>query len=259
MATSVLRRTLEKVSRHVYFTRRLPARFNRLRLRISPSASLKYWKGFEQPGFNDIYDFVENYVKPGFVVWDVGANVGLFAFSAASRAQREGRVLCLEPDHWSVSLLKRSCAYNRGLAAPVDILPMAVSDALSIEWLNVPNRSRAATHLDLAGGAGQDLVGGVREQHLVPTVTLDWVANYYPKPQIIKIDTDGAELRVLNGALSLLRECRPIIEIEVYERNADAVTEFLIKLGYVLYDYNDGESGKRRVERAVYNTLAIPS
>jgi FkbM family methyltransferase len=254
----VLRRMIEYCSRHVCFTRRLPARFGSLRLRLSPGASLIYYLGLNRPNFNDLYDFAEHYVQPGQTVWDVGGNMGVFSFAAAARARTSGRVLCLEPDLWSVRLLKRSCAYNRGLAAPVDVVPVAASDNLALEWFNIPERSRAASHLALAGGAGEEITGAVREQHLVPTVTLDWLAGYYPPPQVIKIDVDSCEYRVLTGGRALLEQHHPIIFTEVYERNADAVSAYLHALGYTLYDFTRGEAGKKIIARASYNTLALP-
>jgi FkbM family methyltransferase len=254
-----LRRLAERCSRQMHLTRRLPARFGALRLRVSPGASLSYYRGLRQPSFSALYNFAEYHVQPGQTVWDVGPNMGVFAFAAAARAQIAGRVLCLEPDLWSVNLLQRSCRYNRGRAAPVDVLPVAVSDDLGLEWLNIPDRCRAATHLaSSAGGAGVEVTGIIREQHLVPTVTLDWLAHRYPIPQVIKIDVDGSEVRVLEGGRTLLRQHRPVLLIEVFERNADAVSTLLRELDYTLFDYDQDETGRKPILRATYNTLALP-
>jgi len=254
----LVRRIAERLSRQVRFTRRLPARFGGLRLRVSPAASLIYYRGLQVPNFDDLYDFAEHYVRPGQTVWDVGSNMGVFTFAAAARAQTTGRVLALEPDLWSVNLLRQSCAFNRGLAAPVDVLPVAVSDSLSLLWLNIPERTRAATHLAIAGGAGAEITGPVREQHLIPAVSLDWLGDHYAPPHVIKIDVDGGELRVLTGGRALIARHRPIILVEVYERNADAVSALLHDLGYTMFDYTGGEAGKTVVTRAVYNNLALP-
>lgn len=253
-----LRRVLEYFSRHVEFDRRLPAHFGSLRLRVSPGASLIYYRGLRRPNFDDLYDFAEHHVQPGHTVWDVGGNMGVFSFAAAARAGTSGRVLCLEPDHWSVRLLRQSCRYNLNRAAPVDVLSTAVSDEPGLVWLNIPERGRAATHLAIAGGAGEAMTGAVRECHLTPAVSLDWLYQHYAPPQVIKIDVDGAELRVLQGGSDLLTKLHPVILTEVYERNADAVSQYLHAMGYTLYDYTLGEARKSPVKRAVYNTLALP-
>jgi FkbM family methyltransferase len=254
-----VRRVAERLSREVVLRRRLPERFGALPLFVSPGASMIYWRGLRLSAFDDLYDFAERYVRPGHTVWDIGSNVGLFAFSAAVRAGASGRVLCLEPDLWSVRLLRRSARLNVGRTASVDVLPVACGESLSIDWLQVPERSRASSHL--AGnldGADRSITGGVRERHLAPVLSLDWIAGQFPTPDVLKIDVDGGELHVLRGGKALLRAKRPIILTEVYERNADAVTALLHDLRYDLFQYERGEAGKASVARATYNTLAIP-
>jgi len=253
-----LRRLGERSSRHVTLVRRLPARFGALRLRVSPAASLVYYRGLPASHFIDLFDFAEYHVQPGYCVWDVGGNMGVFTFAAAACAGRSGRVLCLEPDLWSLHLLQRSCRFNHGRVATVHLLPLAVSDRLNLEWLDIPKRSRAATSLHRAGGAGSSITGGIREQYLVPTVTLDWLGEHYPAPHVIKIDVDGGERAVLEGGQGLLRTHRPAILIEVYERNADFVSAYLHEHEYTLYDFTAGAGGRREIARAVYNTLALP-
>jgi len=255
----VIRRIAERLSRSVVLRRRLPAEFGALPVYVSPGASLIYWRGLRLPAFDDLYDFARHYLRPGQVVWDIGGNVGVFSFAAAARVGPTGRVLTFEPDLWSVRLLRRSADLNRDRAAPVHILPVAVSESLSLEWLHIPERSRAASHLATTGdGAGAAITGAIRERHLVPVINLDWVAAQQPPPDILKIDVDGAELGVLRGASHLLRTRRPVILTEVYERNADAVTALLRSHGYTLCSYEHGEARKRPVDRATYNTLALP-
>lgn len=255
----LVRRLAEQCSRGVLLTRRLPARFGALRLRVSPEASLTYYRGLRQPAFDDLYDFAEHHVRPGQTVWDVGANMGVFSFAAAARSGPTGRVLCLEPDAWSARLLLASRELNRGRGAPLEVLSAAVSNTLGLARLNIPERSRAAAHLDITGGgSGAEMTGGVRDQVLVPTVTLDWLAERYPRPDVLKIDVDGNEGRVLAGGMELLRTHHPVILTEVYERNADTVSAVLQALGYTLYNYDHGESARIRIERAAYNTLALP-
>jgi FkbM family methyltransferase len=254
-----IRRFVEYISRGISFSRRMPNRFRRLKLHVSPGASLCFYKPLTCSNWNDLYDFAENNIKPGDIIWDVGANMGVLTFAAAARAGTNGRVLAVEPDSWSINHLRHSVRVNRRAEINVDVLQAAVSDRLSIEALNIPQRNRAASHLENAGGAGEQLVGGIRERHLVVTVTLDWIAQFYPAPSILKIDVDGGEMRVLLGGRNLLVRCKPIILTEVYERNADAVTDFLHELGYTLFDYDRGAKGKIRIERALYNTLALPS
>ncbi len=89
-------------------------------------------------------------VRRGDTVWDIGANLGLFSFAAAVAAGPAGRVLAVEPDTVLAGLLRRSAAVNSG-HAPVDVLPAAVSDGLSVARFHVARRNRSTNHLDCFG------------------------------------------------------------------------------------------------------------
>lgn len=259
MIPSFVRRRLERASKGVVLHRRLPEDLGAARLAISPEASLTYWRGLRTPNLNDLYDFVRHHVKPGDVVWDVGANMGLLSFASAHRVGPGGAVISFEPDWWSYGLLHRSRRLNPELAPRMQCLPLAVADQASLLTLIIPKHGRAATHLEIAGGAGNEITGGTSETLLVPTVTLDWVAQSQRPPTVIKIDVDGAEHRVLLGAREILRRHRPRILIEVYERNADAVGALLHEHGYKLFSYDRGEAESAPIDRPVYNNLAIPA
>src|SRR5262249_37577808 len=139
------------------------------------------------------------FVRPGKVVWDIGANSGIFAFAAANLTGSSGSVVAFEPDTWLVQLLRRSARIQRD-AGPVQVVAAAVAKDCDLRTFNIAQRSRAANFLD-----GYDTVarsrqtGGVAERHTVVTLTLDWLAERLPAPDVIKIDVEGAELEVLQG------------------------------------------------------------
>lgn len=253
------RRMLERLSRNVVLRRRLPADLGGAVLDVSPGASLVYWRGLHARRFDDLYDFAREHIQPGDVVWDIGANTGLLTFAAAHRVGASGRVLAFEPDWWSAQLLHRSRLRNRRLADRIQILGLAVADQPSLQSLVIPQRSRAASHLESAGGASPQLTGGARDRLLVPTVALDWVARFERPPSVIKIDVDGAEHSVLLGARALLESRRPRLLVEVHERNADAIGAMLHQSGYRLFSYESGEAGCEPITRPTYNTLALPA
>src|SRR5579863_3672592 len=101
-----IRRLVERLSRGVVLRRRLPAKFGRLPIYVTPEAGLRYWSAMSRVD-PVLYGMAEEMVKSGSVVWDVGANVGLFSFCAAALAGQSGRVLAIEPD-FSLGTIVRS-------------------------------------------------------------------------------------------------------------------------------------------------------
>src|ERR1700682_5356358 len=130
-----LRRWAEHFSRGIILRRRLPDEFRNLPIYVSPEAGLRYWRWDLGKVDAMLCRMARDLVTAGSVVWDVGANVGLFSFSAAALAGRSGSVLAIEPDLWLAHLLSRSACgiqKNGAEAAPVAVLPAAVSDANGI-------------------------------------------------------------------------------------------------------------------------------
>jgi FkbM family methyltransferase len=250
---TTMRTIAERGSRDVVLKRRLPARFGGDTLFVSPGALLKLWWPVLEATDPALFAWAAEFVAAGDVVWDIGANVGLFSFAAAARAGTAGRVIAVEADIWLANLLRRS-ARQANRRAPVDVLPVAVSDAVGVARFQIAERSRAANFLADAHGSSQ--AGGIRETQQVMSVTLDWLLERFPAPNVLKIDVEGAELQALSQAQRLLAQVRPIIVCEVREQHAAAVAELLHAHGYSLYDL----AARRRVPLtlAAFNTLALP-
>jgi len=253
-----LRRLIERVSRNIALRRRLPARFGGASLHVSPGAALCYYRRLAGPPWTELYDYAEHCVPRGATVWDIGASMGVFGFAAAHAAGPGGRVLAVEADSWAAGFLRKSAAAPRPGAAPVEVLCAAVADRLGLQAFEIPERGRAGSHLAQNPGAGDPLLGQVRESYPVVTVTLDWLAENFLPPAAIKLDVEGAELAALQGGTRLLTTHRPALFVEVYERNADPLTTLLHGHGYALFDLSGGWAGRTPVPRAVYNTLALP-
>lgn len=188
------------------------------------------------------------------VVWDIGANVGAFTFAAAHKAGALGSVVAVEADPFLATLLQRSSMLDCNRDVNVSVVCAAASDAAGVARLRVAQRGRSSNSLEQTGERSQS--GGTRYVLNVPTVTLDSLLGAFPAPGIVKIDVEGAEPLVLQGAERLLSECRPIIYVEVSPEHADAVTGLLRRCGYRLFD---GEAATDvEVRRCVFNTLALP-
>lgn len=180
-------------------------------------------------------------------MWDVGANIGLFTFAAAHRA---ASVIAIEPDPRLADLLRRSAeAFDQ-----VKVLEVAISDSKGSALLNIASRGRAANFLE---GLGTEQSGGVRKTQTVTTLRLDQLLDSFSPPDFIKVDAEGAELKVLRGGEKMLREVRPTILIEIQPSNYQAATLLLKDAGYVLHSAS--EPGYPEIRSANWNTLAVHS
>jgi len=233
------RRMAEIASRGVVLRRELPAHLGGKPLYVSPECSLRYW-GRELAAVDPIlWRMADHYVRPGDVVWDVGANLGLFGFAAAHRASR---VLLLEPDPWLANLLRKSAAHYSN----VSVIETAVADYCGTGTLHIATRGRASNFLF---GNGNSQAGGKRRAEQVRVASLDSLPG--PLPNIVKIDVEGSELAVLRGATQILAKARPIVICEV-SGQCKSVTKLLA--GYTLFS---GEGGTP-IATASWNTVAIP-
>jgi FkbM family methyltransferase len=203
-----------------------------------------------------LFRIAREHVRDGHVVWDVGANVGLFSFAASFLAGASGSVLAIEADTWLAGLLRRSAGAGRRDVAPVAILPAAASDSVGIARFQIARRGRASNFL--ASSPGSNQAGGVRETQLVPTVTLDSLLDRFPPPSLVKIDVEGAEDRVLQGAGRLLSEVRPVLACEVFKESRERIDPMLKDLGYTLMDADLPQDERRPLQSSATNTLAYP-
>jgi FkbM family methyltransferase len=249
-----MRRTIERLSRGVVLRRRLPEWCGGARILVTPECGLSYW--VSAAGDTTLLRNASELVRPGAVVWDVGANQGLFALAAAGLAGQHGFVYAFEPDTFLVGLLRRSAKLNPA-SAPMEVIPCAVSDQVGLARFRIAERARSANALESAEGSSQ--MGGVRESQTVMTVSLDWCLEQgFPPPDVMKIDVEGAELSVLRGAGELLRRAKPAILIEVRASNAQEIAGILQGAGYTLYDSEATAEERKPLTKPAYNTLALP-
>lgn len=253
----MIRRLLERLSRRVVLRRRLPPRFGACDVLVSPSSSLRFWRGSLERSAPELFAWAEKLVRPGDVIWDIGANLGLFGIAASSRAGTGGAVLALEPDAWMADLVRRSVARLPADFAPVEVLRAAAAAEDGASEFILASRGRAANHL--ASVAGSSQAGTARRRVVVPAVQLDSLLDGRRPPTLVKIDVEGAELMVLRGAKRLLASCRPTLLVEVASTHADAVGELLRAASYRLFDAEKLERPLRELASPTWNTLAVAS
>lgn len=165
------------------------------------------------------------YVPEGGTVLDVGANIGLSAIEFARSAGSAGKVIAFEPHPDTAARLRANLKRN-GIGN-VEIVQSAVgAQAGTVTF----NESADAT-LSSATVVPRNLVRSFE----VPLTTVDlaWAAAGKPIVSALKIDVEGGELAVLQGASELLARDHPAILLEAWGADQLApIQALLVAAGY---------------------------
>jgi FkbM family methyltransferase len=191
------------------------------------------------------FAFLDRVLRPGMTFVDVGANEGLYTLFAARRVGHAGRVVAIEPSSRERALLEANLARNR--LGNVTVVPRALADAPGSAELKIAPK-RHGGHNTLGRFIYEGDVVVAREK--VPVETLDALAARLDlgRVDVVKIDVEGAELKLLSGGRGLLSRQRPVLLIEANEAalrqqgaSAAAVVDLLRSLDYRIHAF--GESG----------------
>jgi FkbM family methyltransferase len=191
----------------------------------------------------------ERVIRPGDVVFDIGANIGAHTLHFARLVGPAGRVFAFEPTDYAVAKLGSNLALNPALAPRVSLEQcFLVADRADLPPSAIPSSWPVANqHDDLNVehlGKPQSLVAAT-------TTTADdfCLREGIGRIDFVKIDVDGHELPVLRGFHQSLRRFRPLILIEiapfVYEGgNAGEFDEIVSLLRDLRYDVTDASTGQ---------------
>lgn len=203
--------------------------------------SAMYYEGTREPGTSEA---LKKLCKPGHVVFDIGANVGSHSLPMARYVGDSGKVYAFEPVPWAIGKLKRNIELN-GFSNLV-LEAIALSDGNEND---VDMEFRASFKIGLTSGVGPD--GNIdnswwRECDHVK-VRMETIDSYVLSHQVsridlIKLDVDGFEGKVIRGALETLSRFQPIIIMEIApawtRMRGDDITGILHeieRLGYNFY------------------------
>jgi FkbM family methyltransferase len=197
------------------------------RLCLDMQAEKDYWLGSYEP---DLQAAIIRWVKPGWVAYDVGANIGYVSLLLAKRVGESGRVFAFEALPTNLERLYQNVALN-SLDERVVVVPAAVVDSQrQVQFLVGPSGGMGKAE----GSAGRQEVT-YTDTILVEGICLDdfvYKAGN-PAPQAIKLDIEGGEVLALPGMRRILRETRPVLLMELHgPESALATWQELEQAGY---------------------------
>jgi len=180
---------------------------------------------------------VARVLDPGEVFWDVGANIGYFSLLAAAAVGERGEVAAFEPGAAALARLQENVSLNADQIDQKDqnirIFNLAAADADGEAVLYGREGiadSSASLYTGAAGAAGGEICATVALDRFLKKEGLR-------PPDFIKLDVEGAELAALQGAAAILADFRPLLLVEMEEKNLEAAGASKAAIQAFLRDY----------------------
>ena len=204
--------------------------------------------------FADIYEphillWLKKWLHQGDVFWDVGANIGLTSLPASRIIGESGKIIAIEPSPANAALLKRHITLNKHENI-VTIIEAAVcdQDGGSITFSLIEDGLSPCNSLMFSGSVNGD-APKVSRDVTVPAISLDGLLSKEGRsPNLVKIDVEGAELKVIRGATKLLSsQSAPVLVLAIHPfwletpEDCQEIVSLLKGWGYQIFN-RDGEN-----------------
>ncbi len=185
----------------------------------------------------DVIKCAASMLRPGDIVFDVGANIGLISL-AIHRKVPKTMIHCFEPSPYPYRMLKKTIREN---ALQKYFIPWNVGVYKNTGELTFHVH---ATKDALGDGIKDTHRAGETEPINIRVTTVDWfVAEHrIPALALIKVDVEGSELSVLQGAKQTLKKYRPAIlfeanpkNVQTYNLRVNDIYRFLSSMDYSVY------------------------
>jgi len=193
----------------------------------------------------------------GAVVWDIGANVGLYSCYAAKR--RACKVFAFEPSVFNLELLARNIFLNN-LTELVTIIPLPLCEALTVNTLNMSTTEWGGALSSFGQDYGYDgqTLNKVFQFRTIGLSMSD-VLEFFeiPQPDYIKMDVDGIEHLILRGGLPILKQVQSLlIEInDEFVEQAKNSADYLKGAGLSLTEKSHSEMVEDSLFGSAFNQI----
>jgi len=223
---------------------------NNIRLYINDYAtlSINIPDMYERREYFLYKDFIPD---KGWIVADIGAYVGLFSLYTSKAVSNSGLVISFEPNPLAYCWLLNNIRLN--MANNIVTLPFALGNIVNRMQLYVAKENIGASsfimnHI-IQNPAGKYTIAA---EFVVPMITFDYfmenskqlIGRYIKNLDLVKIDVEGYELKVLEGAKNALKQRiikRFIIEVHKDQILTEEIIQYLKNYGFHVVGVNTGE------------------
>jgi len=201
--------------------------------------------------------------QPNDIFYDIGANIGLYTTFAASKIGPTGLVYAFEPHIANAHSLLLNININN--LENVTIITSALHDQNGFFKFNYLSKRSGSSGSQLGHTHGED------NTEFIPTFTelkysstIDKLIkdNIIKPPNLIKIDVDGNELKILHGMNELLNLSPPrSIQVEIHPNQHNEIIKYMSKFGYNLIEKHFTSKGQKLIinganpEHLIYNAI----
>lgn len=206
----------------------------------------------------DTLDWIDKHFNPGDVIFDIGANIGQYSLYAARRLEGQCRILAFEPEALNFAKLNCNIVLN-GLVDVIVAYPIAISNRTAVDTFYSKTFSVGASLHAL----GREITQGeiaFKPQNRQGTVSssLDELTERFslPVPNHIKVDVDGIEDLIVEGAAGLFQKPEletVLIEVFMHGDIADRIRKGFEKGGFIL----SNEANTDFTEGVVQNLIFV--
>jgi FkbM family methyltransferase len=188
-----------------------------------------FWLGAQD--YWDIYH-IKKLLKPGDVIFDVGANFGYYSIVLSSSLQKECSVHAFEPNPPTAERLQKNIDLNN------------LNDVITIHRVGLSDTGGKGRMIERPDNSGAATIDTSEDEGNAVLTTLDSFCdtNLIDRIDFIKIDIEGFEERMLLGGRESLKRLKPVILIELNpptlareNSSVERIAELLGEMGYRLY------------------------
>ncbi len=209
--------------------------------------------GIDNQNKQNIYKKIQN----GFVVFDVGSNIGEVLFNMA-KVNPDGKIYGFEPVQSTFEKLSKNVSLNP--FQNISIKRLALSDKNEIVYYQSKQGHSGGTMMSKSPSADSDFIEAIKLDDFVQNNAIQQI-------DFIKVDIEGFEMNFLMGAIESIQKFKPLLFMEIdhykLKRQNTSAIEILNQLksmGYLVFHAEKGEEiAENHLSEKHFDIFCVPS
>lgn len=191
-------------------------------------------------------------VKEGMTVLDIGANIGELTLNFAKQVGANGKIFSFEPSPINFRKCSHNISLNENLKNKITLFNLALGEKEGVAYLQTRDEHNL----------GMNSIGETGVEVQMKTLDAVVLENKIQQCDLIKMDVEGFELKVLKGAVKTISDFKPILFMEMnnelLQRQGDSVSDLLNWLKQNQYKIVDPVLNESKFLKGHYDIVAVP-